>query len=55
MFAGGLGLCETMHVRLIVEPVSMYISGAPITIVIGSAQEEEEETKILIKLCASKF
>jgi hypothetical protein len=36
MFVGGLGLCETMHVRLIVEPVSMNISGEPINVVIGS-------------------
>lgn len=36
MLVGGLGLCETMHVKLIVEPVSMNISGIPIIVVIGS-------------------
>lgn len=36
MFVGGLGLCETMHVRLIVELVSMNISGLPKIVVIGS-------------------
>ena len=36
MFAGGLGLCETMHVKLIVDPVSMNISGMPIIVVTGS-------------------
>lgn len=36
MFAGGVGLWETMQVRLMVEPVSMNISGDPMIVVIGS-------------------
>lgn len=56
MFAGGLGLCETTHVRLIVDPVSMNISGMPIIVVIGSAfvdmifKQNVKGEKIFIKL-----
>lgn len=42
MFVGGFGLCETMHVRLIVEPVSMNISGWPMIVVIGSEETRHE-------------
>lgn len=42
MFVGGVGLCETMHVRLIVEPESTNISGMPIIVVIGSVKKNGE-------------
>lgn len=43
MLVGGLGLCETMHVKLIVDPVSINISGMPIIVVIGSVPVVENE------------
>lgn len=33
---GGSGKCRTTHVKLIVEPMPMYKSGAPTIVVIGS-------------------
>lgn len=39
MYAGGSGELYTTHVKLIVEPLSMYRSGAPIISVDGSAKK----------------
>lgn len=39
MAAGGSGKCLTMHVRFTVEPVSMYRSGPPWIVVIGSKKK----------------
>lgn len=39
MNAGGSGELCTTHVRFIVEPLSMYKSGAPIISVDGSARK----------------
>lgn len=36
MYAGGSGEFRMTHVKLIVDPLSMYISGAPIISVEGS-------------------
>lgn len=36
MYAGGSGELSTTHVRFIVEPLSIYKSGAPIISVDGS-------------------
>lgn len=36
MVFGGSGKCLTTHVKLIVEPMPMYKSGAPTIVVIGS-------------------
>jgi hypothetical protein len=33
---GGSGKCFTMQVKFIVEPVSMYMSGPPMIVVMGS-------------------
>jgi hypothetical protein len=50
MFVGGLGLWETMHVRLIVDSLSMNISGEPIILVTGSAR-----VNCLWSWCEGKF
>jgi hypothetical protein len=42
MNAGGSGELCTTHVRFIVEPLSMYKSGAPIISVDGSTKTQEE-------------
>lgn len=39
---GGSGECCTMHVRLTVEPVLMYISGPPTNVVIGSERSSTQ-------------
>lgn len=43
MNAGGSGEFWTTHVRFIVEPLSMYKSGAPIISVDGSAEKKGKE------------
>jgi hypothetical protein len=44
MNAGGSGELCTTHVRFIVEPLSMYKSGAPIISVDGSTKTEEKKS-----------
>lgn len=39
MYAGGSGELYTTHVKFIVDPLSMYKSGAPIISVDGSAMQ----------------
>lgn len=41
MEGGGSGLCFTMHVKLIVLPLLMNISGPPRRVVMGSETENE--------------
>lgn len=43
MNAGGSGELCTTHVRFIVEPLSMYKSGAPIISVDGSAGKKRRD------------
>lgn len=43
MYAGGSGEFRMTQVRLIVEPPSMYMSGAPIISVDGSAEEKRRK------------
>lgn len=38
MYAGGSGEFSMIHVRFIVDPLSMYISGAPMMCVVGSVK-----------------
>ena len=42
MVGGGSGECCTMHVRFTVDPVLMYKSGAPTSVVIGSDGRERD-------------
>lgn len=42
---GGSGSCFTIHVKFIVESVSMYKSGPPIIVVIGSIWRKKKKRK----------
>lgn len=45
MVAGGSGRCRTIHVKLTVDPVSIYKSGEPWIVVIGSRFVEKLDKK----------
>lgn len=50
MYAGGSGELRMTHVRLMVEPLSMYRSGAPMISVDGSAVNYiEKQISIIMK------
>lgn len=48
MYAGGSGESFTTHVKFIVEPLSMYRSGAPIISVDGSANKNRKEREYVV-------
>lgn len=43
---GGSGLCFMMHVKFIVLPLLMNISGPPIIVVIGSKKKKIKKNKM---------
>ena len=47
MVGGGSGECCTMHVRFTVDPVLMYRSGAPTSVVIGSGGSERDALQLI--------
>lgn len=50
MYAGGSGEFNITHVKFMVDPLSMYKSGAPIISVDGSAQKRGiREIRLLLK------
>jgi hypothetical protein len=48
MYAGGSGELYTTHVKFIVDPLSMYKSGAPIISVEGSEKPDKKGVKSIV-------
>lgn len=55
MYAGGSGEFNITHVKFMVDPLSMYKSGAPIISVEGSAQWKKKKRGIRKNLVIIKI
>lgn len=51
---GGSGKCRTIHVKLIVDPASIYKSGPPAIVVIGSAHTNVQVRELRMRKILNK-